>query len=587
MNRGGFLKLGTMAAFSPLVAKVNAAGRTAKPTDRALLQRLIAANDRRAASVLETVGAGNLRFSRMIAYDIAVLAAAYAVPGGSYYHSDKVVASARTLVDFLQKAQQEDGTVNVGNLESPPDTAFVIEILCPVVFILKKESRKDVQLLLLQLQKVIVKAGQALVTGGVHTPNHRWVVCSALSYINALYPDVKYQQRIEDWLGEGVFLDADGHFAERSGIYSAVIDTALINIARFTNQPELYEPVRRNLAMYYYYMEPNGDLVTNDSRRQDQYQVFAKSAAIFYLQYRYMAVHDKDGRFAAVTKFIENTAGFEEEVLPLSLFHFLENTVLQETLPTAAPLPVAYEKLFPTSRLLRIKRNAVSVTLFGGADLPLLVASGRSNAPDFFSYRKGDAILKYLRLSAAFFNTGYFYSDSLEQKGNEYILHRKLEVPYYQPLPKEQRNAAGNYKLTPSVDGRFWNKMDFPDRPVSNVKILDTTVRLSADNGAPALHFDIKGMKDVAVTIELCFKEGAGLLGVTAAGNDNYFPEQGTAEYRSGTDRIRFGPGIAAHRQISNLEGEQYSTHFGTLRTNGMHVYLTGITPFSHTLQFS
>jgi hypothetical protein len=35
-----------------------------------------------------------------------------------------------------------------------------------------------------------------------------------------------------------------------------------------------------------------------------------------------------------------------------------------------------------------------------------------------------------------------------------------------------------------------------------------------------------------------------------------------------------------------DLEGERYSTHFGSLRTDGMHVYITGKTPFQHRLQF-
>ena len=54
-----------------------------------------------------------------------------------------------------------------------------------------------------------------------------------------------------------------------------------------------------------------------------------------------------------------------------------------------------------------------------------------------------------------------------------------------------------------------------------------------------------------------------------------------------GADVIRFGPGAMVHKKITDLGGEKYSTHFGSLRTEGMHVYITGVTPFKHQLTFS
>ena len=64
----------------------------------------------------------------------------------------------------------------------------------------------------------------------------------------------------------------------------------------------------------------------------------------------------------------------------------------------------------------------------------------------------------------------------------------------------------------------------------------------------------------------------------------NYLLDNGTGEYQYGTDLIRFGPGIAKHTKLTGLDGELYNSHFGTLRTDGMHVYCTGITPFEHMI---
>jgi hypothetical protein len=96
----------------------------------------------------------------------------------------------------------------------------------------------------------------------------------------------------------------------------------------------------------------------------------------------------------------------------------------------------------------------------------------------------------------------------------------------------------------------------------------------------------VTGQAGVPVTIELCFQEGGKLSGVEPADNGNSFLVSGMGEYEFGGDSIRFGPGAVTHRAITGLEGERYSTHFGSLRTEGMYVYLTGTTPFTHKLSF-
>ena len=356
-------------------------------------------------------------------------------------------------------------------------------------------------------------------------------------------------------------------------------------MGRLLNRPALLDPVRKNLELTYYYMEPNGDLVTTDSRRQDQYS--SKTIVSYYILYRHLAIQDNNSRFGAIARLIENMKGFDEEVLNTSLFHFLEIPLLQQELPVGIPPPVNYEKLVTGSNLLRIRRGNTTTTLFGGIDWPIIIASGRSNSPNFYSYRKGNAILKYMRLSLNFFSMGYFYSEGLTRNGNNYVLHKKLEVPYYQPLPRNLRKPDGDYKLSPSIDGRFWNKMDFENRPISNVKSLDVTVSFLETNGKNELTFHITGQVGVPVTIELCFKEGGKLSGVSDGGNGNSLLEKGDGQYEFEGDVIQFGPGTFSHRSINNLEGERYSTHFGSLRTEGMHVYLTGVTPFDHKLVFS
>jgi hypothetical protein len=589
INRHTFLRqslsIGALAALGSLPDSLlanNEANGTRLKDD--IMQRLMKANDAQVPGLLKLPYTDSL--VRKIGYDFAVLSASYCSVNSAYYQDTTIAAVLEKIADILLSHQSADGTVSIGNLESPPDTAFLLEPLCAATHILTEKESAALIPVLEKMKKFILSSAEALVTGGVHTPNHRWVICAALARINKLFPNKKYITRIEDWLGEGIFIDSDGHYPERSSLYAGVENEAFVTIGRLLNKPELFNAVRKNLNTAYYYMEPNGDLVTTDSRRQDQY--LKKTIVSYYLFYRHLAIRDNDGEFAAIAKLIEGFDGFEEEILNVSLFHFLENPLLQNELPALTSPSINYERLFTSSKLLRIRRQDTTTTFFGGVDWPLIIASGRSTSPNIFSFRKGKAILKYLRLSTSFFSTGYFYSEGLKKEDTKYILHKKAEVPYYQPLPRNLKKANGDYTLSPSTDGRFWNKMEFEKRKVSNVKTLDTTVTLVENNGRNELAFRVIGMEGVAVTVELCFKEGGTLSGVTDVNdpNDNHFLEKGNARYEYKGDVIEFGPGAIAGKNITRLEGERYSTHFGTLRTEGMHVYLTGVTPFTHTLSF-
>lgn len=590
MNRSLFLrnsfKIGALVLLDP-AGKLYAASTSRPnknlPAGDEFMKRLFIANDQQAKMLLAS-DLDAARFSRKLGQDFAVLSASYASPESKYYRSASVLAALEKLSMLLLRAQTQDGTVNIGNLESPPDTAFLLESVTAGAFLLNKDQTEASSGIREKIKSFIVKAAAALTNGGVHTPNHRWVVSAALARAQALYPNPEYLGRIEEWLDEGVFIDDDGHFPERSQTYSVVENEALITMFRLLNKPLLLHPVRKNLEMTYYYMEPNGELVTTDSRRQDQY--VSKHIVSYYLHYRYMAIHDSNSNFAAIARLIENMKPFNEELLHRFLYHFLENPLLQQELPKGIGTPVNFEKIFTTSHLLRIRRSNTSMTLFGGVDWPLIIASGRANSANFFSYRKGSAVLQHMRISTNFFGMGYFYGEGLQKVGKKYVLDKKLEVPYYQPLAKNKRNLRGDYKLSPSTDGRFWNKMDFENRPVSNVKTLQTTVALEEANGTAAITINITGQESVAVTIELCFREGGKLSGVSRCENGNHFLEKGTGTYRHENDSIQFGPGCVTHRIVKDLEGERYSTHFGSLRREGMHVYLTGVTPFSHKLVF-
>lgn len=588
ISRNTFLKqsigAGMSAAFFSLEGVSARNGETPKQPTVLFWSQMIQANNAFIEELIDRGVAAHRYGGRSNGYNFAHLAAGFACEEGAFYKASQVLSLLHETTDKLIASQRPDGTINAGNLESPPDTAFIMEPVCAGIAILSQLTDPQLPELLARIKAFVLKVGEALTLGGIHTPNHRWVVCHALARINQLYPNPAYVKRIDEWLSEGIFIDEDGHYPERSMNYSDVENNAFLTMGRLLNRPELYDAPRKSLSMTYYYMEPNGDLVTTDSRRQDQYSF--RSIVGQYLYYRFLAIHDQSGEFATIATLIEGFEGFERVVVQEALFHFMENTLLQQQLPTPTRLPTSFEKVFETSSLLRIRRENTSLTVFGGVDWPLIIASGRSVSPNFFSYRKGAAILKYMRLSSGFFSMGHFRSSGLRRLGDSYVLYQKMEVPYYQPLPAHLREEKGDYPLTPSIDGRFWSKMAFDQRPVSNVKTLETTVTISENQGVATLLFNVYGLDGVEVTIELCFDQTGSLSGVVPAqqGQEDFFLPSGHGTFKKGEDSIRFGPGIKTHERISRLDGEQYAVHFGTLRTSGSHVYLTGTTPFVHTL---
>ena len=587
ISRRGFVRdaLGA-AAVAAFPGAGSARSIDAPPREDDYYLALVQANDASLPSVLEQLkGTTNRMYVRGIGEAVDALAGAYCAPESSYLKSPALLAALEAAADKLLSAQHADGTIDSGNLNSPPDTGFVVQTVCMALAVLQRMNASQLSSVNGKLAKFLLAAGDALSTGGIHTPNHRWVVCSALAQINSLFPSAKYVERIDDWLGEGIFCDADGQFAERStGIYSRVIDNALITMARLLHRPELLEPVRRNLAMNVFYMHPNGELETVGSRRQDQTMLAWISN--YYLQYRYMAIKDQNRQFAAVAKFAEQI-GLDHAEVRIPLIEFLEEPVYRQALPDPDPLPSDYARFFANSALARIRRGDTSATVYGGSDWPLGIASGLASNPTFFTFRKGKAVLESVRMTPTFFSEGPFRSDGIKAEENRYSLRQELQVPYYQPLPKKLRNPRGDYPLTPAGN-RFWAKMNFPERPKSNIQRLDQRITVTENAGVFELAFDVGGHDRVPVTIELTFRSGGELEGTEpgAARANGHFLRQGTGRYSVGGDVITFGPGQADH-EMTAMGVVTYESYSPMPQAEGIRVYITGFTPFRKTLTIS
>ncbi|WP_202867528.1 hypothetical protein [Kribbella pittospori] len=556
-------------------AAANAAGAT---VDDDFLTVLTNANQKQIPLVL-----GNYQNAsdsiRTVARKARRLISGYVWGRSSYHHDASLLAPLQWLVEQLAARQHDDGLYDVGNLHSPPDSAFAIQDVCMLYALLDADDQPATQPHRTILEQVLRKAGPALASGGVHTPNHRWEVSAALARTHHLFPDRRYAARIDDWLDEGIDATPEGFYSERSSTYAAeVTNPCLLTIAWLRDKPELLGFVRRNLDSTLYLLEPNGEVDTTASRRQDQKSI--REVWWYLTQYRELALHDRDGRFATVAKSIEQRGTGE---LGDFLAEVLERPELAAVLPAAEAVPTDFAQHFPTQGSARIRRGDRTATVFGGTDfhdLPV-ISSGLSTNPTFFKLRQGAAILDSVRLSPQFFSTGHFRSDGLRRTGDSsFKLADEVKVPYHLPLPKRYRRKDGMYALTP--DGRFYASMDFPHRP-KQYRTLRTEVTVVEVGNGFDLTFELDG-DETAYAIELCFRPGGTLAGVEALdAPGNYQLVAGTGSYTVGSNRIEFGPGSGAAR-VGMDPGERYTYLGGNLTPDGLRVYLTGRIPTRQVL---
>ncbi|MHA8054036.1 prenyltransferase/squalene oxidase repeat-containing protein [Aquirufa sp. OSTEICH-129A] len=486
-------------------------------------------------------------------YYVLKVACAVISPESSFYQSQILLDKAIQATQCLLKMQHPDGTIDLlsTNFHSPPDTAFSVEKLCVAYALLQKNNADNRYTNLMKpLETFLKRCGESLVVGGIHTPNHRWVVSGALAKLYQIWPDPRYKARAEEWLQEHIDLDPDGQYTEKSaGIYSAIINKALIAIHHGFKKPALLEVVRKNLEMTLYYVHPNMEVVTDASNRQDKGGI--NMFENYYYAYRYLAILDKNPRFAAMCRLIEK-AYFPR--IGTHIENFLDEPFLWQELPAGESIPTQYVKSFPYSGLVRIRRDKWDSTIL-------------VNNPNFLTFHHGNAILQGLRLAASFFGKGQFQSPEIKQVGNTWLLQQSLDGPYFQPHAKEQIDPSGD-----------WEKMPRSNRKQSEIQYLETKIQVKEIEGGLNIDIDMKGTDGVPVSLELIFRGDGQFEGVIPSGKESnaYLLKEAEGKYTLAEDSIRFGPGRAEHKAI-HLRG-------GLPFAQAPSVYITGFTPFSHQL---
>lgn len=471
---------------------------------------------------------------------------AYLHPQSRHHRSARVAERMQLAAHAFGAMQTPDGNWNLPftNFNSPPDTAFIMQGMSVTLMNARQYGFPDLEKWLLP---AIEKAGNGLVRGGMHTPNHRWVASSALAGLHKLYNEPKYIKRADQWLAETIDQDADGHYTERSTIgYNGINNRALVLIAEWLGRPEYLEYVRKNLNASLYLLHADGEVVTEISRRQDLNQ--RGTLSNHWPPLAYMAWKDQNGIYANLARQFEPVYG--------SASHLIHWPQYLTELPASKPLPDNYDKLFPAIGLGRIRRGPKSVSAIRDHDR-------------FFTYRHGAVVVNAVRFSSAFFGKGQFVGKTLTREGSSYVMTQSLDAGYYQPFTPPRKVTTETYDNT-----REQRQRTEICKLAYRVTVTDTPTGCD-------LKIEATGTDEVPVIIEINLREGVQISGAEKIGKfkDAWLLHSGHAEITAGADTVRIGPGRIEHTYLE-VRGARP-------RLEGPSLFVTGLTPFTHTLSFS
>lgn len=499
--------------------------------------------------------------------------------GGPDRLPDDDLATAHGWVRHLAARQSPGGTfVGGDNVLSPPDSAFTVNDVCDALELLApyRASVPAAAVLADDLDRIVHRATPVLLTGGVHTPNHRWEVSAALARIHRLHPAPALVERIDQWLAERADIDDDGLWSERSPNYAAAVSCpSFLVLASVLDRPELLDPVRRSLDATLALLLPDDTVETVQSRRQDQSQAFGIGAFAPLLWH--LAVLDDRADLAAVAARAADAETWQPGAVAARA---MTDTLLARPLPVGAPREPAVHT-FADARLVHVREQDRSVVLFAGSDVPSQghVRSGLANSPTFLRLFAGSVALTDVRLSREFFGLGPFRPTSLESLGDgRYRLTETVSAGYHQPLPAAARRTDGAYAL--GDEGRFSASMSFGARAADTVS-LTTTIDVTVTPDAVSIDVTTEGA-DVPWSLQLTFRGGGTFTGVsTDAATGETVLADGTGTYRVGDDAVSFGAGNGSGptQPAFYAPGQDYAFLGGTDRPDGEHVHVTGRSP--------
>ncbi|QGH33613.1 hypothetical protein GI584_06100 [Gracilibacillus salitolerans] len=483
----------------------------------------------------------------------------YVNKDSEYYHQMKLKEKIEYALDYMLNQQHEDGTISPGwtNYHSPPDTAFIITGFAQLYWLLQKDGAEELKKKIkLFLQRTI----PAMLTGGCHTPNHRWVLASALSNLYTIFNKPELKQRAEEWLQEGMDITEDGEWTERSnGIYNAVSNICLYHTASLLGKPELFNYIRKNLDMMKFLVHPNGEVVTDYSGRQDLGNTFDLSP--YHLIYRLMAFKDENPQYMAMADLaLENfkdigpvnnhimlgylafpfiqDEGIERDELPKEYELFInenynvkDNLNKMETVGHHSKIKHSSMHTSFGAQTVRYRKNDISATIMG-------------MNPSFFSLRHGNIKLLGTQIYTSF-SPGVIEFDSVERIDGGYRLSTVLEKGYTGPLPISSRSMRS--------DTSVWYLLPHQLRESTHTQTHRVWVDIKREENEWTIQLQTDGLRDVFIQAVFIFDSNIKIKGngIEKIEENNYFWKNDSLVIQDEHDKMTLLTGGYEHWQKS------------------------------------
>ena len=493
------------------------------------------------------------------AYAAAVLISAYLCDKSRWHGNEGLLDAAISSLKFLNRMCHEDGTLDLveTNFFDATVNGFAVQVLAYTYRLLEQNAKTEKELEAECLvRSFIEKSASAMLTGGFHTPNHRWVVASALSLCWKILDSEECLEMAQIYLSEGIDCNDEGDYTERSvGIYDAVNNGSLAIIAQELNKPELYEFIDRNLEKNWYYTEPDLTALTLASRRQD-YGNEAQMVHHFY-SYYLAAARTVNKNFmwmaARLLRQMENLQAHigQPHDIAASINHqnlltrFMLDTPHQ--LPCEEPMPIKYDKFFNTAGVARVRQGNWTCSLL------------KDNST-FMKLQNGN-LKVYFKLACTFFQFGRLLAQEITPIENGYRMICEQEWGYVRPIK--------------NLNEPDWHKIDRNIRDKANMQKHKWQVEIIIKENGLSLYIHTDGTPRIPIKLECILPPG----GLAKTAGSSFEAQPGgwmiageAVTYYLGGEAIRFSGCFNKHDYTNNMRNSDPSP------PGRFTIYCTGFT---------
>jgi len=287
------------------------------------------------------------------------------------------------------------------------------------------------------LEPFIERAASALKSIPLSSPIQRLAAASVLIDFDQIFIDHASLVKAEDYLSDGIDINHDGLYGDKSIENNMMLNSILLNVAKKTGRSYMIEYVRRNLNFNLYNFCSSGEFSVIPSLRNNMpqgYSVWKEMSIIDHNGYYASAGDESLNIFLARMQdsYCINHAGTRMSKGMYSRLFFTSN--IGELLLAEdefnndriirIPLPSHYEKVFQNSNMARFRNGKIGATIIG-------------NNSTIFAVNNGQAIVD--GFSIKYLYNGYkdFIPGNLEITRNSYMLKGEVKGDFSLSISNE------------------------------------------------------------------------------------------------------------------------------------------------------